>query len=105
MTRWLSWASSVGLVLGAAAFCAAGQPWEIKTAGGYLNGATVVPAAAGAEQFAEAPGPGRQRFLAYDREGKSPVVGQGEARLWEFESRGPGGSSSGRRRGSGRAGT
>jgi hypothetical protein len=82
--------ASLGLVLGAAGVCAAAQPWEIKTTGGYLNGATVVASAAGAEQLSEPPGPGQQRFLAYDKEGSSPVVGKGEANQWEFVPRGPG---------------
>ena len=90
MRRLASAVVPLGLVLGAAGVCGAGQPWEIKTAGGYLSGATVVQSAAGAEQFRQLPEPGPQRFLAYDKEGRWPVVGKGEARLWEFESRGPG---------------
>jgi hypothetical protein len=90
MRRLSSLVASLGLVLGTAGVCAAGQPWEIKTAGGYLNGAHVVQSAAGAEQFREPPERGQQRFLAYDKEGNSPVVGKGEANQWEFVARGPG---------------
>ena len=89
MGRLTSWAASLGLVLGAAGACAADQPWEIKTAGGYLSGATVVPGVAGAQQFRQPPGRGPQRFLSYDKEGKSPLVGRGDADLWEFVPRGP----------------
>jgi len=91
MGRVTAWAAAVVLVLGAAgAARAAGQPWEIKTAGGYLSGATVVPGAAFAQQFDEPPRAGVQRFLAYDAEGASPVVGKGGADRWEFVPRGPG---------------
>src|SRR5262245_5766896 len=82
--------ASLMVLLGTAGVGAAKQPWEIKTTGGYLSGAHVVQSAAGAEQFNEPPRRGQQRFLSYDREGQSPVVGQGQASLWEFESRGPG---------------
>ena len=90
MGRLTCWVASLGLVLGGAGACAADQPWEIKTAGGYLSGATVVQGAAGAEQFRKPPGRGLQRFLSYDKEGESPLVGQGGADLWDFEPRGPG---------------
>jgi len=88
--RWLSSLAALGLVLGSADVCTAKQPWEISTPGGYLSGARIVQSAAGAEQFREPPGRGPQRFLAYDKEGNSPLVGKGEADLWEFVSRGPG---------------
>lgn len=68
---------------------AAKQPWEIKTTGGYLNGSLVVAGADAAQQFRVAPEKGVQRFLAYDKEGKAPVVGQGGAILWEFQAQGP----------------
>jgi hypothetical protein len=66
-----------------------GTPWEISTAGGYLRGSTVVQGASRADQFDKQPLGGVRRFLAYDKEGKSNLVGQGAARLWEFERRGP----------------
>lgn len=90
MGRLSSLAVSLGLLLGSAGAGAADQPWEVKTTGGYLSGATVVQSAAQAEQFREPPGRGVRRFLAYDKEGKSPVVGRGEADRWEFVPRGPG---------------
>src|SRR5438874_1860428 len=76
--------------LGMAGVCQAKQPWEIKTTGGYLSGSRIVASAAGAQQFHEAPERGQQRFLTYDKEGSAPIIDQGEASLWEFESRGPG---------------
>ena len=87
MGRLTFWAA-VGLVLGSAGTTAAGEPWEIKTTGGYLSGAAVVPYAAAAEKFRERPQAGVQRFLSYDREGKEPVVGRGAADRWEFVPRG-----------------
>jgi hypothetical protein len=81
---------ALAVVLGSAGLARAGEPWEIKTEGGYLNGAAVVLNAAAAQQFREPPAAGVQRFLAYDKEGKSSLVGKGEANLWEFVSRGPG---------------
>ncbi len=86
MRQWLA----LGMVLSVAAVAAGKQPWEIKTTGGYLNGSVVVGNAGTAEEFAEPPRAGVQRFLAYDKEGKAPIVGQGSASLWEFEARGPG---------------
>ena len=68
---------------------AGGTPWEIKTAGGYLRGSTVVRGASRADKFDKQPLNGVRRFLAYDQEGKTNLVGQGAARLWEFEYRGP----------------
>jgi hypothetical protein len=80
---------AAGLPLGVAGALMGGQPWEISTAGGYLNGNTVVQSASRAEQFRKPPEKGVRPFLAYDKEGKSNLVGRGEARLWEFVSRGP----------------
>ena len=77
------------VALGAAGARAGGGGWEMKTTGGYLNGATVVRGAARAERFEAAPKRGVQRFLAYDKEGKTNLVGEGEANRWEFEYRGP----------------
>jgi hypothetical protein len=80
---------AAGLTLGTAVALAGGEPWEIKTAGGYLSGDKIVPGASRAEKFDERPRRGVQPFLAYDRAGKSPLVGRGAANLWEFEYRGP----------------
>jgi hypothetical protein len=80
LTFWVA----VGLVLGSAGAGVAGEPWEIKTTGGYLSGAAVVQNAAAAQQFREQPRAGLQRFLSYDKEGKDPVVGRGASDLWEF---------------------
>jgi hypothetical protein len=84
--------SAVALVvaLGVSSVGAADEPWEIKTDGGYLSGARVLSGAANAQQFRKEPRPGVQRFLAYDKEGKSSLVGKGDADQWEFVSRGPG---------------
>jgi hypothetical protein len=79
---------AAGLPLGALAR-AGDLPWEIGTDGGYLRGSAVVQSAFRAEQFRRPPEKGVRPFLAYDKEGKSPLVGRGEARLWEFVSRGP----------------
>jgi hypothetical protein len=49
----------------------------------------VVQSAFRAEQFRKPPERGVQPFLPYDKEGKSPLVGRGEARRWEFVPRGP----------------
>jgi hypothetical protein len=89
MGRLTCWVA-LGLALGAAGAAAAEEPWEIKTTGGYLSGAAVVQSAAGAQQFRERPRAGLRHFLAYDKEGKEPVVGRGAADLWEFVPRGPG---------------
>ena len=80
---------AAGLPLSGALARAGDVPWEIGTKGGYLRGSAVVQSAFRAEQFRKPPKRGVQPFLAYDKEGKSPLVGRGEARLWEFVSRGP----------------
>lgn len=67
----------------------AAGPWEMKTDGGYLRGNRVVLGAGGAEKFAEQPGKGVQRFLAYDLTGEIAIVGGGEANQWEFLWQGP----------------
>jgi hypothetical protein len=70
------------------ASASAGQPWEISTKGGYLNGARVVLGRA--EEFDKQPKRGEQTFLSYDEEGKSPIVGWGgKASRWEFVPNGP----------------